>query len=296
MRLRPALFTLLLILSTAFAPAAPAAAPADDKPRVFRFAVIGDTGTGDEPQHATARQMAATFAKTPFQHVLMLGDNIYSDNFAKIDQVFATPYKELLAKGVLFHATLGNHDKRSAADQMKYPGFNMGGRPDYSFRPADDLVEFFTIDSTAVLEGRGPDQMVWLDKALEASKARWKIVYFHHPPYSPGSRHGDDPAVISKILPTLKKRGARVVLTGHEHFFAKIATRDGIDFFISGSGGKIHRKAINRQYPGLEAADDESHHFVLVTLTDDSLEWEAIGSTGASLGKGAVPLVPKAAK
>ena len=43
----------------------------------LRFAVIGDNGTGQEPQYAVARQMVKNHAMMPFEFVLMMGDNMY---------------------------------------------------------------------------------------------------------------------------------------------------------------------------------------------------------------------------
>jgi len=51
-----------------------------------RFAVIGDSGRGDQAQNEIAGQMAAWQTKFPFDFVVMLGDNIYPphgpDDFA----------------------------------------------------------------------------------------------------------------------------------------------------------------------------------------------------------------------
>ena len=59
----------------------------------IKFAVIGDTGTGDKHQLAVAKQLAATRAKFPFDFVVMVGDNIYGGNTAKdYDRKFAAPY------------------------------------------------------------------------------------------------------------------------------------------------------------------------------------------------------------
>src|SRR5262245_4546195 len=58
-------------------PAATKTLPAGklDAPAPLRFAVVGDTGTGDKYQLAVARQMAAEFDRSPYSLVLMLGDN-----------------------------------------------------------------------------------------------------------------------------------------------------------------------------------------------------------------------------
>jgi hypothetical protein len=267
-----------------------------ETPKPFRFAVIGDTGTADPSQYAISKQMLAAYEKQPFELVLMVGDNIYGGKCAQFSRYFDAPYKELLDRGVPFYATLGNHDQKCAAVQLAHPKLNMGGKRFYSFAPAGDLVEFFTFDSTELLEGRLPEQITWLEKALADSRARWKIVYFHHPPYSPGSRHGDDPILITKVVPLLKKHGVRIVITGHEHFFARIGDRGGIDYIISGSGGKIHRKAIDRQYPGFIAGNDEFHQFLTVTLSHDAFAFTVNSETGSVLYQETIPFQVAAAK
>src|SRR5690242_21114890 len=58
----------------------PNAAAATIKPHAegsVRFAVIGDTGTGDRPQYEVGERLAESRAVFPFEFVLMLGDNIY---------------------------------------------------------------------------------------------------------------------------------------------------------------------------------------------------------------------------
>jgi hypothetical protein len=269
----------------------PASAVSDSDPEPpdgLRFAVMGDTGTGDAFQFKIATHMLNEHKRRSYDFVLMLGDNIYGGDFKKIGKVFEEPYGPLLERGVKFYATLGNHDQRCADEEISYPLFNMNRRRAYSFAPRGDLVEFFTIDSTALLEGQLTDQLQWLDSALEASKARWKIAFFHHPIYSPGTRHGDNGAMISMVGPILKRRGARVVMTGHEHFFAKLRPVDGIDYIISGAGGKLHQGGLRKAGPRLEAGNDQMRHFLVVTLTPDRLVYSAIAETGKVIHRGTI--------
>src|SRR5262245_60411133 len=92
----------------------------------IRFAVIGDSGRGDQAQHEVAVQMASWRLRFPFEFVLMLGDNIYGPHTAE-DFVtkFEEPYRALLEAGVTFHAAIGNHDEPGEID---YARFNMGGK------------------------------------------------------------------------------------------------------------------------------------------------------------------------
>ncbi|MCC6744911.1 MAG: metallophosphoesterase [Acidobacteria bacterium] len=269
--------------------------PANSAPEV-RFAVIGDQGTGLDPQLEVARQMVAEHDRSPFSFVLTLGDNLYGGNWEKRHKlVFEAPYKPLLDRGVVFYATLGNHDVKSTAEQMRYPLFNMNGDSKYSVKPAGELVEFFTFDSTPLSERKDASQLQWLDEKLSQSKADWKILFCHHPPYSPGKRHGDDKILVDKLVPILRKNGVRIVMTGHEHFFAALKPIDGINYIISGSAGKIHKGGLNPKDARLEFGDDTNHHFLSVKLTAETFEYSAIAGSGAVIFRGTIPRTQSAA-
>jgi len=195
--------------------AAPAAAP---EPVVLRFAVIGDSGTGDEHQYRIAAQMAAWHDRLPYELVLMLGDNVYGafwggGNQKDFEEKFDKPYAELLRRGVVFRAALGNHDMREddgrhlieARERFHIEGpqgyysFTAGKwLPEASLDFARDkgasglgeerkggpLVEFFVINTVRLeKDKKDPEQLAWLERALAQSKARWRIVYGHHPLY-----------------------------------------------------------------------------------------------------------------
>jgi hypothetical protein len=78
----------------------------------------------------------------------------------RLRDVFEIPYSALLERGVKFYATLGNHDEDCAAEQIAYPLFNMNGKRYYTFKPAGDLVEFFAIDTTLVVNGKAPNNSI----------------------------------------------------------------------------------------------------------------------------------------
>src|SRR5882724_8554533 len=143
------------------------------KQKSVRFAVIGDSGTGDKHQFDVGRQMADCRLKFPFDLVLMLGDNLYGDeNPIDFQRKFEEPYKPLLDAGVKFYASLGNHDN---PNERFYKPFNMGEKRYYNFKNSG--VEFFALDSTYM----DPQQLDWLAKSLSGSSSEWKICYFHHP-------------------------------------------------------------------------------------------------------------------
>ena len=185
-----------------------------------KFAVIGDTGTGDSHQRDVAKALADAQAKFPFEFTLMAGDNMYGGDSAK-DYVkkFEGPYKSLLDRGVKFYAALGNHDD---PNQRFYKPFNMNGERYYTFK-APNSVRFFAIDSNYMDD----KQLQWLEKELQASGSDWKIAFFHHPLYSSGSTHGSADVLRQQIEPLFVKYGVTVVFTGHEHFYERIKPQKG---------------------------------------------------------------------
>ncbi len=275
------------------APPAPIKPPAEllrlpKKPGSVRFAAIGDSGRGDQPQYEVSAQMQAYRGVFAYDFVIMLGDNIY-DSWTPEDyrQKFELPYKPLLDAGVTFHAAIGNHDD---AAQPNYPLFNMGGQRYYTFKPASLAaqlsgtdVRFFMID-TERLDGT---QLEWLDREMGGSDAEWKIAVFHRPIYTSG-RYGFAARGLRRALePLLVKHGVSVVFSGHEHFYERLKPQQGITYFISGGAGSLRPRDI-RPSDLEDAGFDEDYHFMLVEISGDELYYQAISRTGATVDSGVV--------
>jgi 3',5'-cyclic AMP phosphodiesterase CpdA len=250
-----------------------------------KFAVIGDTGTGDKHQLAVAKQLTATRAKFPFGFVVMVGDNIYGGNSARdYDRKFALPYKPLLDDGIKFYAALGNHDDPS---ERYYKPFNMNGERYYTFKPADG-VRFFALDSNYMDE----KQLKWLDDQLATSGSEWKIAFFHHPPYSSGETHGSDEALRTQLEPRFVKAGVNVVLTGHEHFYERVKPQKGIAYFITGSSAKLREGNIAPTELTAKGFDS-GYTFMIVEVVGDDMYYQAITDTGKTIDSGTVHRVGK---
>jgi len=246
-----------------------------------RFAVIGDSGTGDSAQYDVAGQMAAFHAAFPFDFVLMLGDNIYgADAPADMKAKFETPYKPLLDAGVTFHATLGNHDN---PNQRFYTLFNMGGQRYYTYRaPKGGNVRFFVLDTDYV----DKPQLDWLEKELMASKSEWKIAYFHHPLYSSGKFHGSALESSAVLEPLFVKYGVHAVFSGHDHVYERTKPqKGGIVYWVSGAGGQLRKGDVARSAITAKAFDTDQS-FILVEIAGDDLYYQAVSRTGVSVDSG----------
>jgi hypothetical protein len=253
----------------------------------YRFVAFGDMGTGESEQFTLARRMTAFHDARPYDAVLMLGDNIYPDGDpAGLPDKFEKPYGDLLRRGVKFHAVLGNHDVIKGRDaEMNYPPFGMGGRAWYSFTKGGGLIEFFALDSTDPSEA----QLKWLAGALAQSAARWKVAYFHHPIYSSGSRHGSDLKLRGMLEPLLVRHGVAAVFSGHDHIYERTKPQQGVQYFVSGTGGKLRRGNINRRSPFFAAGNDEANSFMYVEVTRDRFSFWAVSAAGEILDGGVLP-------
>src|SRR5688572_514617 len=164
-----------------------------------KFAVLGDTGTGDSKQRSVAQQVLRYHGAFKFDFAIMLGDNLYgTDSPSAFVRKFEEPYKPLLTAGVKFFAALGNHDD---PNQRLYKLFNMNGERYYTYKPSLTAgVRFFALDSNYM----DPTQLEWIEKELAGSGSDWKIAFFHHPMYASG-QHGSDEVLRSKLEPLFTK-------------------------------------------------------------------------------------------
>jgi hypothetical protein len=255
----------------------------------IRFAVIGDSGRGDQAQHDVAAQMIAWRARFPFEFVLMLGDNIYPPHTPQdYTDKFEQPYRALLDAGVTFQAAIGNHDDSS---EVNYAPFNMGGRRYYTFRKAERraaaltgaAARFFALDSRTL----DTEQLTWLREQLASSGSAWKICFLHHPLYTSGRYRWAARSLRLALEPILLSGGVDVVLSGHEHFYERLLPQQGISYFISGGAGSLRRGDIRPSNVHARGFDRD-YHFVLMEISGNELYFQAISRTGQTIDAGVI--------
>jgi hypothetical protein len=251
-----------------------------NRPDSVKFAVIGDTGTGDANQYRLAARLAEFRKLFPYEFVAMLGDNTYGgETAADFERRFETPYKPLLDAGVKFYAALGNHD---TPNQRLYKLFNMGGERYYSFKPKNG-VRFFALDSTYM----SPEQLQWLEKELAASGSEWQIAYFHHPLYSSGGRHGSDRALRDQLEPLFIKHSVDVVLQGHDHFYERIKPQHGINYFVVGGSAKLRKGDIEPSEITAKGFDT-GYSFMVVEIAGDEMHFQVVSDLGKTVDSGVI--------
>lgn len=244
-------------------------APAPDDNAPVRFLAFGDSGGGGADQYALMEQMFTV----PYDLMLHTGDIAYSDGTIGQyeDNVFGV-YQGLF-RSIPFFPASGNHDYRTLSgapfrDVFNLPGDN--GEKWYSFDWG--RVHFASLDT----EADYAKQAAWLDKDLEGSKAPWKIVYMHRPPYSSG-KHGSDTKLQKLLSPILVKHGVQLVLAGHDHNYERIKPQEGVHYIVTGGGG-VGTRSVGSS-PFTELSEDVIH-FVQGEVFEDRMVLHAIDATG----------------
>jgi len=272
--------TLLLVAAAVWQTAAAPSLTVPNRSDTFKFAVLGDNGSGDKGQFDLANQMTTVHRGFGFGLVIMLGDNFYGaqgplDRQQKFDQ----PYKPLLDAGVTFFAAIGNHDEAST---INYPPLNMAGQRYYTYVRGG--VRFFVLD-TNVLDR---EQLRWFEAALGQAPEPWKIVYFHHPLYGNAGRHGSAVDLRLLLEPLLVRYGVSVVFSGHDHIYERLKPQKGITYFVAGSGGKL-RTGDLQPSESTAAGFDRDQAFVIVEVAANELYFQTLSRTGATVDSGTIP-------
>jgi 3',5'-cyclic AMP phosphodiesterase CpdA len=210
-----------------------------------------------------------------FKFVLLLGDNLYDDDYTR---EFLQPYKPLLDRGVKFYAALGNHDRDL---QVHFKPFNMNDRDYYAFDEGN--ARFAALNSNHPAD---PAQIKWLDGVFADAADKWRICFFHHPLYSSGQHAGESRDVIRPALePALTRNRVHVVFSGHEHLYERTRPLKSIQYFVSGGGGRYLYDVRRSEFDEVAVSD---HHFMVAQIAGDRLFFEAITAEQKVLDCGVV--------
>jgi 3',5'-cyclic AMP phosphodiesterase CpdA len=271
--------TLLLFIAAGWPAVGTSALSVPNRPDTFKFAVLGDNGSGDKGQYDLANQMTAVHQLFDYRLVIMLGDNFYgSQTPPELVRKFDRPYNALLDAGVKFYASIGNHDEPFT---INYPSLNMGGQRYYTF--VRNQVRFVVLDTNVMDD----EQLRWFEATLRSSDEPWKIVYFHHPLYSNAGRHGGTADMRVLLEPLLVRYGVTVVFSGHDHIYERLVPQKGITYFVVGSGGKL-RKGDLVPSSTTAAGFDRDQAFAIVEVAAEELYFQAIARTGATVDSGTI--------
>jgi tartrate-resistant acid phosphatase type 5 len=245
--------------------------------------------------------------------ILTTGDNIYAAKKLLGVPVGATgdedddwfftyfqPYRYIINR-IPVYPSIGNHDAAESEDcddrgQVednfyiceRIQGEEQAGRASfgpglfYRFRYGSN-IEFVCLDTSKEGFFRGhrlfefPKHREFVEAAFPTGSGApdWRIPFSHHPPFSAGPHHHNTKEM-AELIPLFHRAGVRVMLSGHEHNFQHSRV-GGIDYFVTGAGGKARSGIPDR----FEAAGTQSWspscHFLLARVAGRRMIVRAIG-------------------
>jgi tartrate-resistant acid phosphatase type 5 len=272
--------------------------------RVLSFLIIGDWGhKGTAGQLAVAQGMTQVAKRLQCRFVVTTGDNFYDGVTGLHDphwqESFETVY-DASALPISWYPVLGNHDYQGCVQaQLDYVHVSQRWRLPARYYAEEKAIDATTsallvfldtspflssyqVDGPEYIENlRGEDaeaQLTWLQITLAKSKAKWKLVFGHHPIYSASPFHGNTVELQHRLLPILHAHRVQAYICGHEHDLQHLVA-DGIDYFVSGAGADCRESGSC----GASRYSVSKLGFGAVSLTRDSLQIEFYDADGVCL-------------
>lgn len=120
------------------------------------------------------------------------------------------------------------------------------------------------------------EQAAWLDKLLSDNPNRWSVVIFHYPLFS--LKKGRDYADLRQAWkPILDKHRVDLVLTGHDHSYARSELVESTVYVTSVAGTKLH-ETVKQRWMKRTAEDTQLFH--VISVDNDKLMFESRTATG----------------
>ncbi|MCA9248916.1 MAG: DNRLRE domain-containing protein, partial [Planctomycetales bacterium] len=299
----------------------------DDTP--FQFVAYGDSADGAA---LGFREVQSRINTLDPNFAVLLGDNIYFNGaFDEADSRFdptINPEAAQWTAGHVDYLGLGNHDLlgdngRPSELMFSVPvpvaGVSAPAEPPATERPEHNFswdygnVHFVTFESTeqgthnSMADRERLDGLLdYVVADLQASDARWKIVYTHHlvagAPDKP-----EDPSdyYYQQVVSRLLGAGADLFLAGHSHTYYwtypltgeingqatfvpgpynAFETNQGLPQLVSGVGGQSLRSGTFDQHPYVAASFSQStavaskNGFTQIDVTPEQLTFSYIGA------------------
>jgi len=253
-----------------------------------KIAIVGDTQDHPETNHVVAN---AIFAERP-DAVMIVGDLVGMGwKKEQWENDFFGSMRPLLSHVPLL-PVIGNHDRNARIyyDLMATPA------PEYCYTYTTGDVQFFAIDTNRDVRPGSP-QYQWLESALKASTAKWKVVAHHHPPYSSDNDDFGDSDMgpttdgeldIRPLCSLYDKYHVDMCFAGHIHSYERtypinagkvVGEGAGTVYVVVGGGGgdletaKTTRSIYSRVVRTV-------HHFGMIWVDGNRLELRAYDDQG----------------
>lgn len=279
------------------------------KARAFKFLIFGDSQspvTGDAP-YATWRDTVqnAYKANPDAKFMINMGDLVdLGQSGAHWNAWFAA------AAGVIDAIPemplSGNHESYGSRATMKpeywvaqftLPQNGPEGLKGQVYSYDYGQVHFVVLDSQQEEQRKYGDilkiQQDWLDADLAASKAIWKIVFFHKPPYGIKAKRTNED-IKAAFCPIIEKHHVDLVFNGHDHGIARTypikdgaymeKASQGTIYYITGrSGTKTYNDLEKMPWDSFFYDPQDQPNYFVVEVADKKITVNTIKQDGTLL-------------
>ncbi len=255
----------------------------NDSDTSFSFYAYGDTRSQPNKHDDVALQILNQILNDPDSQTFIVnsGDLVANGDIETDwdNQFFAQQYTNIteMVSRLPFLSAVGNHEGNGIlfAKYFPYPMFPSPTDAYFSFDYAN--VHFVVIDQFTNYSV-GSTQYNWIVNDLQNTTKPWKFALLHKPGWTAGA-HPNDLNVQNILQPVFEQNGVSVVITGHNHYYAR-AIVNGIQHITTGGGGAPLYQV---EQPNAEniVTTDISHHFLKINiLNNNNLSIEAIRENG----------------
>lgn len=181
--------------------------------------------------------------------------------------------------------TPGNHEYKRLDDGKRGPAYNWGAQFKMPSNGPEEMAEgVYYIDyqglrMIALNSNEKADvQAAWLENVLADSPGRWTAVVFHHPLRSVSRGRNDNQNLIDQWKPLFDKYKVDLVLTGHDHTYARSGLESSTVYITSMSGSKMYEIEVD---PWMQRMAEDTQFFQVVRIEGGKLTLETRTATGS---------------
>jgi hypothetical protein len=272
----------------------------------FKVLIFGDSQspvTGDAPYGVWRETIHKAYQANPDARFMVnVGDLVdYGQQAAHWNAWFAA------TKGVIDSIPImpvsGNHESYGSRkittpeyylEQFSLPQNGPENLKGHAYSYDYGPVHFVALDSQQLEQQPTGDilkpQQAWLEADLAASKAQWKIAFFHRSPY--GVKPNRDEEEIRKAFcPILEKYHVDLAFTAHDHGIArtppmkngvamKNASEGTVYFVVGQSGGKTYKDNVKREFHSFFYNPLEQPNYLVLEVTKEKITIKAVNQDG----------------
>ena len=269
------------------------------KPRAFKFLVFGDSQSstsGDNPYGQWRTTVQNAYRANPTAKFMVnVGDLVNTGQSAEHWNCWFAAATGVI-DAIPEMPVLGNHEYAGgggpsyATRQFPVPQNGPEGLKSRVYSYDYGQAHFVVLDTEKAKGDSLDATRKWLDSDLSASRATWKIAFFHKAPWEVKDGRTNE-ELRAAFSPTLEQHGVDLVFNGHDHGIGRTwPLRDGrrmekpsqgTVYFVTGrSGEKTYKNLSKREWNSFFFNPLDQPNYLVVRVASDRLTVTTVKQDG----------------